>query len=67
MALAVRGMSRGSTWPVLEGKITIGAGGDKANARAGEAGARPFFTLRRSPGGSAFERHSTFSRRTPLL
>jgi hypothetical protein len=31
----------------LEGKITIGAGGDKANARAGEAGARLFLRLRR--------------------
>jgi hypothetical protein len=49
-----------STWAVLEGKITIGAGGVKANARAGEAGARLFLSLRRSPGGSAFERSPDF-------
>jgi hypothetical protein len=48
----------------LEGKITIGAGGDEANARAGEAGARLFSSLRRSPGASAFERSPDFSRGT---
>jgi hypothetical protein len=50
----------------LEGKITIGAGGDKANARAGEAGARLFLSCEGRQADRPSNGHPTFSRGTPL-